>query len=364
MKRYLGCIKNNTVLRHGERGVGKYLVPPELALQEKIHQKYGYTNIIGVSPAMIAAFEIMRKIQKQNVSVTLLGESGTGKELFARSLHYGSDRAGKPFVPVNCVSIPENLVESVMFGHRKGAFTGADEDRKGLFEAAHSGTIFLDEIGDISLDAQAKLLRVLQERQITRVGDTVEIPIDVRLITATHQNLVELLEQGLFRMDLYYRINVIPIELPPLRERQRDIPLLAYHILAELADEGIGEQIIGFTQRALNRLSAYPWPGNVREMKNVLQRAVLLADRDILDASDLSLPLATSAGKAQLDTFHATKREVLRDFEQRYLASLLKITDGNISAAAKYAGLDRSHFYQMMKRNRIDVETHRQQTAE
>lgn len=326
-----------------------------LALQDEMRRRYGFARLIGVSPAMQSIFEIMHRIRKSDGSVLLLGESGTGKELVARSLHYSSRRRDKPFVPVNCVSIPAGLVESVLFGHRAGSFTGATETRSGLFEVANGGTLFLDEIGDMSLEAQAKLLRVLQERSLTRVGDTTEIPVDIRLVAATSRDLGGMLERGTFREDLFYRMNVILIEIPPLRERGEDLTLLALDILDELADEKVTDGVKRLTRSALDRLLAHPWPGNVRELRNTLERAALLTVGEVIAAADLQFGLPAPAARGALPSYREARQKVMGEFEREYLLRVLRSAGGNISRAARTAGMDRSHLYELLKKHNLPL---------
>ena len=250
-------------------------------LRERVHQKYRFENLVGESPDMLAAFKTVRQVAPSSSSVLLLGESGTGKELFAQALHQNSPRKDKPFIKVACAALPETLLESELFGHEKGSFTGALYARSGRFEMADGGTLFLDEIGDISPTVQVKLLRFLEEREFERVGGNRTYKVDVRIVCATHRDLKKKLEDGSFREDLYYRLNVIEIHIPPLRERGEDIPVLAHHFLKKFADAN-GKDVRRISDEALALLLRHPWPGNVRELENAMERAAVLANEPVL----------------------------------------------------------------------------------
>jgi len=262
------------------------LVAENLYLREQLRGKYKFDNIIGNSPAILPVFSRMEKILHTDSTVLILGESGTGKELVARAIHYNGSRKEKPFIPINCGAIPAGLLESELFGHVRGAFTGAVVDKPGKFEVANQGTIFLDEIGTMPLHLQMKLLRVLQEQEVERVGSTRRTKLDVRVISATNTDLEQKVRRGEFREDLYYRLNVIPIHLPPLRERREDIPLLARHFMRKICAE-MRRPALELTPAALLAMEGYQWPGNVREMENVIERAIALTDNDIIDRQDL-----------------------------------------------------------------------------
>lgn len=259
-----------------------------LGLRDEIRNAYSFGPIVGESAGMRRVLTELQQVAASDVTVLLLGETGTGKELLARALHERSTRASRPFVPVNCAALPEHLVESEMFGHERGSFTGAHVRKAGRFELAHRGTLFLDEIGDLPLNAQAKLLRVLQDGEVHRVGSTQPVKLDVRIVAATNQNLSARVSDRTFREDLFYRLSVFPIHVPPLRERPDDIPLLARHLGAECARR-IGKRITGIAEDALTGLAAYPWPGNVRELQNVIERAVILARDGFITADDVTL---------------------------------------------------------------------------
>jgi two-component system response regulator GlrR len=281
--------------------------------------------------------------------VFIHGESGTGKELIAKAIHLASERKNKSFVAINCAALPEALLESKLFGHEKGAFTGAIRSTKGLFLQAHEGTIFLDEIGDMSLPIQAKLLRVLQERQFYPVGSEKLVEVDVRVIVATNKDLEDQVKQGLFREDLFYRIHVIPVYLPPLRERKGDIPALVDHFIKKFSQQ-MKKEIKGLSPSALQRLMLHDWPGNVRELENTIEYAVAMAQREILTE------------KSILQTKDALPNEPLRplreakdDYEKNYLVHLLEMCRGNISQAAKLAGKYRPDFYDLLKKHNLNI---------
>ena len=319
--------------------------------------KQGFGEIIGTSTAMQGVYSLIRRIQDSQISCLVRGESGTGKELVARAIHNGSPRASGPFVAVNCGAIPEGLIESELFGHRRGAFTGALRDRVGYFAAANQGTLFLDEIGEMPLAAQVKLLRVLQERQVTQVGDTQAQDIDVRIIAATNRDLVEQIEVGRFREDLYYRLNVVHIELPPLRERMGDIALLAEHFVRHYA--GVhSKPVRGFADEVIEVLHAYAWPGNVRELQNALEGAVAMEQGPQITLSSLprrlrSVPAVASTaelGEVLVGEEGVDLDGILADVESRYLQAALETAQGNKTRAAALLGMSfRSFRYRLAK---------------
>jgi len=325
-------------------------------LRQQLQQTYRFENIIGRSMAMTEVYEVIKKVASSEANILILGESGTGKELIARCLHANSRRAEKPFIPVDLASLPENLLESELFGHERGAFTGAHATRAGLFEAAQGGTVFLDEIGELSPNLQAKLLRVLQEREVRRVGGNRVIEVDVRVISATNRDVHAAVGKGTFREDLYYRLNVISIPLPPLRERKGDVPLIAYHYLQKYAAAS-GKEIHGIAPAALDLLEAYHWPGNVRELQNVIERAAVLTDGDQIRPQDLpdhlrAHPTPETPSLKDLP-LKAAKAEWARSFERTYLQDLLRRHGGNISQAAKAAGVDRKTIHRLLKRHNL-----------
>jgi len=317
-------------------------------LEERSHEK----NIIAHSPRMR---EIIRQVQQAaqtDATIAVYGESGTGKELIAEIIHLRSKRSAGPFVPVNCGALPEGLLENELFGHMRGAYTDARESRMGLFAQAEKGTIFLDEIGNTSPALQVKLLRVLQERELRPLGGDRLIKVDVRVIVASNKDLQKAVERGEFRDDLFYRVHVIPIYLPPLRERREDIPLLADHFLKQF-NKSVGKEIKGFTPSAIQRMMLYHWPGNIRELKNTIERAVVLSMHDVIDVPDL-IPLASMQEPAAAATaapgLSVTYEDAKQDFEKSYLEHLLRQTQGNVTHAAKIADRYRGDVYRLMKK--------------
>ena len=273
--------------RIGER---KQLISENQLLREQLREKFSFRGIVYLSPAMERVMSTAGRVAASSAPVLIRGESGTGKELLAKAVHFASPRAAGPFIAVNCAALSESLLESEMFGHEKGAFTGADRQHKGRFELAHGGTLFLDEIGDLPLSIQVKLLRVLQEQKFERVGGTTTLTVDVRIIAATHQHLEELITRKLFREDLYYRINVVTLEIPPLRRRREDIPVLVEHFLDQYAKAN-NKPKPEFTKEAWDRLLRHDYPGNIRELENAIQRAVILARKNVISTADLPLSL-------------------------------------------------------------------------
>jgi two-component system response regulator GlrR len=313
------------------------------------HDSAWRKELLTRSPVMEDVLSQARLVAESDASVLIQGESGTGKELLARAIHQASPRSSKPFVAINCGAIPENLLESELFGYTKGSFTGATQDRKGLFQAANQGTLFLDEIGDMPLALQVKLLRVLQERQLRPVGSTQSIAVDVRIISATHHNLEEQMAEGKFREDLYYRLNVVSLKIPPLSARREDIPLLAGQFLKTLTAK-YNKQINGFAQEALEQLVSAPWPGNIRQLLNVVEQAVALCTTAIVP-----LTLVQKALRGEEDSGYSSLDEAKKQFEREYLAQLLKITNGNVTQAARLAKRNRTEFYKLLKRHALDV---------
>ena len=304
-------------------------------------------EIITRSPVMESILGRARLVAASDASVLVRGDSGTGKELLARAVHRASPRALKPFVAVNCGAIPEQLLESELFGHMRGSFTGAARDYKGLFQAADGGTVFLDEIGDMPLALQVKLLRVLQDKEIRPIGSTQMIRVDVRIISATHRNLEEAIKAGVFREDLYYRLNVVSFALPALSERREDIPVLATYFLNHLADK-YKKSLNGFASEAMEVLVKSSWQGNVRELYNVVEQAVALSTTPIVPPA--LVENAIRGQTAELSSFEAARSE----FEREYLAKLLKITVGNVTQAARLAKRNRTEFYKLLQRHHLD----------
>jgi len=305
------------------------------------------SGIITRSPVMEDLLAQAKLIAQGDVSVFLYGASGSGKELFANAIHKASPRRNKPFIAINCSAIPEALLESELFGHRKGSFTGAIKDHEGLFKAATGGTLFLDEIGDMPLALQAKLLRVLQENTVRPVGGTEDIPVDVRVISATHKNLEKSMESGDFREDLYYRLNVVSIDIPPLHERREDIPLLVQRFMKSI-NEKSGKKITAFSPEAMELLVSAPWPGNVRQLLNVVEQVVALSTTPVIAATLVRKALKNPSPDI------LTYSEAKLRFERDYLCHLLQITSGKVSQAAKLAKRNRTEFYRLLSRHNID----------
>jgi two-component system response regulator AtoC len=342
------------VQRAAER---RRLVEENRRLREPLAPRGGFDNIVGKSPAMAAVFDLVRRAARSEANILIQGESGTGKELIARAIHAQSPRAAEVFVPVDCAALPDALLESELFGHERGAFTGADRAKPGMIEVAARGTLFLDEIGELPLALQSKLLRALQERQIRRVGGTKFVDVDVRLVSATNRDTAELVRKGEFRDDLFYRVNVIAIALPPLRERAGDVALLTHHFLRRYG-RNRERPLEGIEPDALACLDGYSWPGNVRELQNVIERACVLADGPMIRARDLpehvrgrGRPTPAIPGK---DLPLAEAREAwLQAFAQEYLSDLLRRHGGNISQAAKTAGVDRKTLHRLLAKHRL-----------
>jgi two-component system NtrC family response regulator len=306
----------------------------------------GADGLVYCSSRMTEIVQMLHRVGPMDVSVLLIGETGTGKEVLAQTLHNISARKTQPFVAINCASIPENLLESELFGHERGAFTGAVKRTHGKFELANRGTLFLDEIGDMPMPLQAKLLRFLQERRLERVGGRDSISVDVRLITATNQKLEKLISEGRFREDLYYRINDVRIELPALRERETDTILLAVHFLNKF-NKIFSKHTTGFTEDALDAICQHSWPGNVRELENRVKRAVIMAENKRVTAEDLDL------GKLAASRRDLNLRKQVESLEKRLVVEALAYTDGNISKAAKLLGVSRPHFYSLMETKQL-----------
>lgn len=320
-------------------------------LKEQLKEKFKVDFIVSNSPQMEEALNLVGRVAPSQATVLILGESGTGKELFAKAIHYASMRAEKPFIKVNCAALPETLLESELFGHEKGAFTGAVSRRIGRFEQAHQGSIFLDEIGDLSLSLQMKLLRVLQEKEFERVGSNQTIKVDVRVIAATNRNLEEAIKKGTFREDLYYRLNVVTITLPPLRERKEDIPLLIEHFLKKYNAQN-KKEIIGLTKEARDLLMQYDYPGNVRELENIIERAVVLCPGKIITVNDLPLNLreAKTEGFGEQARPARSLPHLLEDIERQMIIRALKNNEGVQTKAAAELGIsERVLRYKMKK---------------
>ena len=315
--------------------------------------RFGLSNIVGQSPAMVKIKNLIRKIALgETTTILLLGESGTGKDMLARAIHYESSRVDMPFMNITCTALPETLLDSELFGYEKGAFTDAKEQKKGLFELAHGGTVFLDEVGDMSASLQSKLLRVLEDKAFKRIGGGQDIAVDVRVIAATNRNIEEAVENDAFREDLYYRLNIVPIYIPPLRERREDIPALADHFL-EKANRELHREFTGFSPRALRKLTGYGWPGNVRELRNAIERAVLLATGEAIGEEDVLLGRTLLGGRPQGGEYVVRLPDQgcdLADIERDLVRQALERTNWNQTRAAKLVGISRDQVrYKMDK---------------
>lgn len=310
-------------------------------LRSEVKRVHGFSEIIGQSAKMREVFDIMSRVLDSDATILIEGASGTGKELVARGIHYNGHRKDKPFLAFFCGSLPDSLLESELFGHKKGSFTGAITDKKGLFEEANQGTFFLDEIGDLGPQIQAKLLRVLQEGEIKRVGENQVRKVDVRIISATNKSLTDLVKLGQFREDLYYRLNTIYIKIPALRERKQDIPLLAHHFLDKYAGERKAH-IKGFEEKAMDALVDHAWPGNVRELENTVERAVVLAKRELLSVEDLKLPHSDLPDLIESDL-------TLKELEKRFVQNRLEQNQGNISETARELDVSRRWLHYKIK---------------
>jgi len=329
-------------------------------LQESVGTRLHFDNIVSQSGEMQDVYKLVNKVIHVDICVLILGESGTGKELIARAIHYNSNRRSGPFVVVNCASIPHDLLESELFGHEKGSFTGAIQRRIGKFEQANGGTIFLDEIGELDLSLQSKILRVIQQKQFDRVGGSETLTTDARLIFATHRNLWEEVKEKVFREDLYYRISTFPIMLPPLRQRKSDILLLSDHFLKALGTE-LGKSNVKFSRKALDLLYNYPWPGNIRELENVIQRGLVLTEGQTLTERELPA-FIQSYGSAETDTKQKSifleNQDTIIPFEkikEQAIQHALKITQGNIAEAAQKLKIGRATLYRLVEKYKIKI---------
>ncbi len=333
------------------------LVRENARFREVLRDRQDLSRLVGSSPLMLEVYKLVARVSSGKSTVLVEGESGTGKELIALAIHANSPRRERSFVPVNCAALPDALLESELFGHEKGAFTGAISAKKGLFEAAHEGTIFLDEIGDVGVALQVKLLRVIQEQELRRVGGTASTKVDVRIIAASNRNLSQLVKEGKFREDLFYRLNVVRILMPPLRERREDIPMLAHHFLQKVSSEN-SPVIRGFVTEAMAVFQRYHWPGNVRELENVIERAVSLTHGPLILPEDLPDPVrqapASSLEPAALPG-HDGELVTLDELEKRYLVRVLKESGHNKVRAAKILGIDRRTLYRMAERFGLDL---------
>ncbi|MBW2705225.1 MAG: sigma-54-dependent Fis family transcriptional regulator, partial [Deltaproteobacteria bacterium] len=349
----------------------KRLKEENLALRHQLSERYDFSNILGENPKILKIFDAIRKVAPTDSTVLLSGESGTGKELFARAIHAHSKRAARPFIAVDCSTFSSSLLESELFGHVKGAFTGAVKDKAGIFEVASHGSLFLDEVANLNVDIQAKLLRATETQEYKPVGASRLKKSDVRIIAATNRDLKIMVDEGNFREDLFYRLNVFPIFIPPLRERRDDIPRLLYHFL-KLYRHQIGKRVDGFSDDSLEMLINFDWPGNVRQLKNVVERLVIMADHRVLDYPHLSDYLGLERNRTKdvipetLEELRAVKRHLLEDqfgqIEKNFLQKALSVAEGNIAQAARQVGMQRSNFSVLLKKhglsaNSIDTAT-------
>ena len=325
-------------------------------LRKELDKHFSMGNIVGRDPRMLRVFEVIESVADTKATVLVTGESGTGKSMIARAIHRRSDRAGRPFIEVACGALPENLLESELFGHVKGAFTSASTDKVGKFMQANGGTIFLDEIGTASPAMQVKLLRVLQELEFEQVGGSETFKVDVRVILATNEDLAEAVAEGKFRQDLYYRVNVININVPSLRERRSDIPLLAQHFLNEL-QEDTNRKVAGFSDDALAALESYPWPGNIRELQNAVERAVLLGKTEVITAGDLPKDIVGSPAIAIPRVGQKTLKEALEGPERQIILETLEQFAWNRNATADALGVNRTTLYKKMKKLGLEEES-------
>lgn len=338
---------NDLLIRISKAQKESLLLRENRLLRMEVRKRFEFSNIIGKSKKMQEIFSLIEKVALGNSTVIVYGGSGTGKELVAKAIHYNSPRADRPFIPFNCGAIPETLVESELFGHTKGAFTGAVQAKKGLFEEADGGTLFLDEISTILPSVQVKLLRVLQEKEVMKVGSTERTKIDVRMIAATNENLEENMRKGKFREDLFYRLHVFPIFLPDLKNRKEDIPLLAYHFLDSFSKE-VKKEIKGISKEAIKLLLEYHWPGNVRELENAIERAVIMTDQDYLAPNDF--PKDLTEGFSEMIKRGVKDRKSLDDIKSEYIKEILKEVGGNKRIASEILKVNPRTLYRFEKK--------------
>jgi DNA-binding NtrC family response regulator len=346
-------VKN--ALRHNQ------LLKENVDLREELRGRFDFSRIVGSSEQLQQVLEMVRKLAIRDTSVLITGESGTGKELIAQAIHYNSPRRAKKYLAINCGALPESVLESELFGYKKGAFTGASENRKGLLEEADGGTLFLDEVGNLPLNVQKTLLRFLQEQEFRRIGDTASIKVNVRIISATNADLEKGCQTGEFREDLYYRLNVVNIHLPPLRERPVDIPLLAAHFIKQ-QNEKFGMHVKGFSAEASHALSNYSWPGNIRQLRNVIEACMAMEAGDYItlpvlaqfievESAEADAETAEDESTAEMETEYSSS---LARFEKDYLKRLLKKARGNVEAAARASGMNMATIYRKLKKYGID----------
>jgi DNA-binding NtrC family response regulator len=313
-----------------------------VVLRQELKQNWALGGVIGKSPGMRSVFDLVQRVSQATANVLITGESGTGKEMIARAIHENGARAKKPFIAINCTAIPDTLLESELFGHAKGSFTGAIQRKRGLFEEASGGTLFLDEIGDLDVTLQAKLLRVIQEKKVRAVGENVARDVDVRLLAATHKDLKTAMKEGRFREDLFYRLSVIPIVIPPLRERKEDIPLLADYFLKKYSAAN-GAKVTSFTKKAIAKLMGLRWEGNVRELENVIERAIVLSPGPYIDDTDI--PSGTEVSAEEFFSGATSDYPTIEQLEKRYIQLILEKTAGRKDKAAQILGMNRRTLY-------------------
>ena len=333
-----------------------------LRLREELDQRYQFDNLIGHSAAMREIFQTVTRVAPTRATVLLAGESGVGKDMIARAIHQHSPRKNAPFVKINCTALPENLMESELFGYEKGAFTGANTSKPGKFEQADKGTVFLDEIGDVPTNVQVKLLRILQEREFERLGSNVTRSVDVRVIAATNADLRAALEQGRFREDLYYRLNVVPINVPSLRERKEDIPFLAIHFVRKLSKD-LGSQVTEISPAAMDRLVAYNWPGNVRELENTIERSMVLAPGNVLEPADIRIESPRHPAPPASHEALLPEGMTIDQWEQMMLREAIRRANGNKSQAARLLGLTRNALRYRLSQMGLDSGKEAEDTA-
>ena len=347
-------VDSNHLLLLVERALEQARLRTEnILLREEWSRRYGFPRIIGESEVIKRAVGETQRVAQTEATVLLLGESGTGKELFARAVHHLSPRRDKAFVAINCAAIPETLIENELFGHERGAFTGANDRRQGKFELASGGTVFLDEIGELPLGVQGKLLRAIEEKVVDRIGGRAPVPVDVRVVAATNKDLKTAVDKGEFRGDLFFRLAVFPLEIPPLRDRKDDIILLARHFAAEIGRELRGREA-ELDPEAIAAIRKHHWPGNVRELQNVIQQVAVLSESEMIRPDDLPIPLTESTIAGKQKSFAQRKASVIAEFEKDYLTDLLRNHRGNVTHAAQEAGKDRRAFGRLIKKHQID----------
>lgn len=345
--------RTDEILLHVKRALEQRSLRNEVErLRQQVHSHFGFENIIGQSPRMREIFELVTHVTDLAVNVLIVGESGTGKEMIARAIHQNSTRAAKPFVPINCAAIPETLLESELFGYVRGAFTDARKDRRGLFQAANGGVLFLDEISEIPLTLQSKLLRVIEDKEVRPLGANQGEKVDARLVSACNRDPERLVQEGRFRQDLYYRLNVIRIDLPPLRERAEDIPILIEHFIHKFSGQ-IQRKVEGIEPEALQALTSYHWPGNIRELEHAIQRAMLLGKEARIGLQDFPPALVTRNDSVFPLADAVAKSYTLRDLEREYVRRVMEAASGNKTEAAKILGVDRTTLYRKLEEYKV-----------